>query len=144
MAEKTPPAGPDLTQGVDIALVKEGEIFAGHVGDTNIAVVRRGNDLLAVTAKCTHYSGNLQRGLVDGDTIRCPLHHACFSLRTGEALLAPAFDPIACWRVDRDGDRLYVRERIEASATTRAAHGPGPKSIVIIGGGAAGFAAAEM
>src|SRR4030095_15360452 len=77
--------------------------------------------------------------------VRCPLHHACFSLRTGEAVRAPALDPIACWRVDREGDRLFVREKLAAQphpAETRRA--PAPSSIVIVGGGAAGLAGAGM
>src|SRR5262249_3448840 len=86
----------------------------------------------AVGATCTHYSGPLAEGLIVGDTVRCPLHHACFSLRTGEALRAPAFDPIPCWRVERTGDTLFIREKVSA-----------PSSVVIVGGGAAGFSAAD-
>ena len=63
--------------------------------------------LFAVGALCTHYHAPLADGLIVGDTVRCPMHHACFSLRTGEALRAPALDPIACWRVERVGDTVY-------------------------------------
>ena len=63
-----------------------------------------------------HYHGALADGLIVGDTVRCPLHHACFSLRTGEAISAPALDPIACWRVERTGDQVFVREKIAVSA----------------------------
>jgi NADPH-dependent 2,4-dienoyl-CoA reductase/sulfur reductase-like enzyme len=88
-----------------------------------------------------------------GDTVRCPLHHACFSLRTGEALRAPALNPIATWDVEaRDGKVFVLRERDAADgATPTAAVGArsasakkSPASIVIVGGGAAGNAAAEM
>lgn len=143
MATKRDVTGPDLTQGIESSTIPDGGMFTGHVGDDNVLIARRGAELFAVTAKCTHYSGDLGKGLVAGDTVRCPLHHSCFSLRTGEALMAPAFDPIACWRVDREGDRVFVREKLPAAAKTRA-HGMLPTSIVIIGGGAAGFAAAEM
>ena len=105
----------------------------------------RASELFAVGANCTHYRGPLAEGLVVGDTIRCPLHHACFSLRTGEALRAPALDPIACWRVEREGDRIFVRDKMQAAQRAPAIPtSTRPSSIVIVGGGAAGVAAAEM
>ena len=90
-------------------------MILGHVGDKDVVLVRSGSELFAVGANCTHYRGPLAEGLVVGDTIRCPLHHACFSLRTGEALRAPALDPIACWRVEREGDRIFVREKMQTA-----------------------------
>jgi apoptosis-inducing factor 3 len=78
-------------------------------------------------------------------TVRCPWHHACFSLRTGEALRAPALNPVACWRVEQSDRTIYVREKLDPAAPpVRTAERAGPASIVIIGGGAAGNAAAEM
>ena len=118
-------------------------MILGHVGDKDVIVVRSGTGLFAVGANCTHYRGPLAEGLVVGDTIRCPLHHACFSLRTGEALRAPALDPIACWRVEREGDRIFVREKIQTTEPTLSIP-TRPSSMVIVGGGAAGVAAAEM
>jgi apoptosis-inducing factor 3 len=76
------------------------------------------------------YHGSLASGLIVDDTIRCPLHHACFSLRTGVALRAPALDPIAYWRVERVGTRLVAREKL-AAAPAQAI--PPPSSVVIIG-----------
>jgi nitrite reductase/ring-hydroxylating ferredoxin subunit len=137
---------PDLAQGIDAASVADGGMLLGRVGDEDVVVARVGNDWFAVGAKCTHYRGPLAEGLLVGDTVRCPLHHACFSLRTGEALRAPAFDPIACWRVDREGDRVFVREKLPqpqpAASSTAPAHAP--SSVIIVGGGAAGSAAADM
>jgi apoptosis-inducing factor 3 len=78
---------------------------------------------------------------VDG-TVRCPWHHACFSLKDGEALRAPALDPIICWRVEKLGDKVFVREKLPPPAPRRGAEGP--SSVVIVGGGAAGLAAADM
>jgi NADPH-dependent 2,4-dienoyl-CoA reductase/sulfur reductase-like enzyme len=108
--------------------------------------VRRGNDFYAVGATCTHYSGPLAEGLVVGDTVRCPWHHACFSLKTGEAVQAPAFSPLPCWKVERRGDKLFVQDKKEPEQPHRTAGVPReelPARIVIVGGGAAGFAAAE-
>src|SRR6185369_13393236 len=111
----------------------------------DVLLLRRGNELFAFGAQCTHYHGPLAEGLVVGDTVRCPWHHACFSLRTGEALRAPALDPIPCWRVERVGDEVFVREKVTQPVSPPAAKARGlPESVVIVGGGAAGLAAAEM
>ena len=121
----------------------DGGMIHGHVGDDEVLLARSGGEYFAVGARCTHYKGRLDRGLVVGDTVRCPLHHACFSLRTGEALRAPAFDPIKRWRVEVAGETIFVREKI-AGAPALPKPGASPESILIIGGGAAGSAAADM
>jgi NADPH-dependent 2,4-dienoyl-CoA reductase/sulfur reductase-like enzyme/nitrite reductase/ring-hydroxylating ferredoxin subunit len=143
---QTNPAGPDLAQGVPVDSLSEGSMLAGHVGEEPVLLVRRGDDFFAVGATCTHYGGPLAEGLVVGDTVRCPWHHACFSLKTGEALHAPAFSPLACWEVERRDNRIFVqhkKELVEPRRTAGATPGGLPAKIVIVGGGAAGFAAAE-
>jgi NADPH-dependent 2,4-dienoyl-CoA reductase/sulfur reductase-like enzyme/nitrite reductase/ring-hydroxylating ferredoxin subunit len=145
MASQQLVRGPDLSLGVALSEIPDGATLAGRVGDDPILVSRRGADFFAVSGACTHYGGHLADGLIEGDHAHCPLHHACFSLRTGEALVAPAFDPLPRWRVDIEGDRLFVRVKLEAqqnASPSGASHHPG--RIVIVGGGAAGFAAAEM
>jgi NADPH-dependent 2,4-dienoyl-CoA reductase/sulfur reductase-like enzyme/nitrite reductase/ring-hydroxylating ferredoxin subunit len=138
---------PDLAAGVAIDRVPEGGMIHGKVGNENVVLARRGTEIFAVGATCTHYGGPLGRGLVVNDTVRCPLHHACFSLRTGEALRGPAFDPIPHWRVEHLGDSVFVREKLTApirrpmAASTRGQKLPA--SVVIVGGGGAGLAAAD-
>ena len=145
MAEqKKAPAGPDLTKGIPATDLRASGHLAGHVGDAEVLLVQLGSDVVAVGARCTHYKGPLAEGLVVGDTVRCPWHHACFNLRTGEPVRAPALDPIECWRVERNGDRLIVREKLPAAAARRTSASSAPASVVIAGGGAAGLAAAEM
>jgi apoptosis-inducing factor 3 len=137
--------GPDLTQGVSIATLADGAMLAGHVGDDAVLLARRGNAFFAIGATCTHYSGPLADGLMVDDTVRCPWHHACFSLRTGEALHAPALSPVACWTTEQRDGNVYVREKVERTPRIRVTPRPeSPQHIVIVGGGAAGFAAAEM
>jgi NADPH-dependent 2,4-dienoyl-CoA reductase/sulfur reductase-like enzyme/nitrite reductase/ring-hydroxylating ferredoxin subunit len=126
------PKGPDLATGVSAASLKDGEPLLGHVGDDAVIVVKRGAEIFAVSATCTHYGGPLAEGLVVGDTIRCPWHHASFNLRTGRVLAPPARDHLTCFAVERDGDKVRVR-------SNRAV----PQNIVIVGGGPAAQVAAE-
>jgi NADPH-dependent 2,4-dienoyl-CoA reductase/sulfur reductase-like enzyme/nitrite reductase/ring-hydroxylating ferredoxin subunit len=134
----------DLSKGIATSTLADGGMILGRVGDEEVVLARSGDELFAVRAQCAHYRGPLVEGLIVGDTVRCPWHHACFSLRTGEALRAPALDPIPCWRVDREGDRVFVREKLAARPASPLTTGQLPSSIVIVGGGAAGVAAAEM
>jgi NADPH-dependent 2,4-dienoyl-CoA reductase/sulfur reductase-like enzyme/nitrite reductase/ring-hydroxylating ferredoxin subunit len=138
------PAGPDLTKGVALADFADGKLL-GHVGSDEVLLVRSGDDVFAIDAHCTHYHGPLVDGLVAGDSVRCPWHHACFDLRTGEAVRAPALSPVGCWRVDERDGRIFVTDKLEQPTPRgKRATAQAPKQIVIVGGGAAGFAAAEM
>jgi len=120
-------------------------MVAGRVDADDVILTRRGDALFAVGAHCTHYHGPLAEGLIVGDTVRCPWHHACFSLQTGEAVRAPALDPTACWRVERIGDTVFVREKLPEPAARRLEDvGVVPTSVVIVGGGGSGLAAADM
>ena len=119
-AEQSKPGGPDLGRGIPFGDVPDGSMLAGHVGDDAVLLVRRGKELFAIGATCTHYGGPLAEGLVIGDTVRCPWHHACFSLRTGEAVGAPAFNPVSCWRVETRDGKAFVQDKIEQPANARS------------------------
>ena len=140
-----PISGPDFALGVAATDVKDGEMLLGHAYGEPMILVRRGSELFAVGAVCTHWNGPLDEGLLVDDTVRCPWHHAAFSLRTGEAVRAPALKPVSTWQVDEDDGRIYVRDRAPDTAPPAPAATTGtPRSIVIIGGGAAGSAAAAI
>jgi NADPH-dependent 2,4-dienoyl-CoA reductase/sulfur reductase-like enzyme/nitrite reductase/ring-hydroxylating ferredoxin subunit len=143
MSEPNPPAR-DLAQGVPLASLPPGGMVAGRVGDEDVLLARVGDEFLAVDGSCTHYHGPLAQGLLVGDTVRCPWHHACFSLRSGEALRAPAFAPLGCWSTEVRGDKVVVLHRQPTPGKPPLQASPAlPQDIVIVGGGAAGFAAAE-
>ena len=144
-AEQSKPQGPDLAQGIPLGDVPDGGMVGGHVGDDAVLLARRGDEFFAIGATCSHYGGPLAEGLMVDDTVRCPWHHARFSLRSGEAVGAPAFNPMACWRVEKRDGKVFVREKIAPADRRRSAPASGkPERVVIVGGGAAGFAAAEM
>jgi apoptosis-inducing factor 3 len=138
---------PDLTGGIPLTdLAATGKIV-GKVGEDEVLVVKHGDECFAIGAHCTHYKGPLVDGIVVGDTVRCPWHHACFSLRSGEVLRPPALEPVARWRVEQSGGRIVVREKLPEAEprTPKAAEKQAwPDSVLIVGGGAAGLVAADV
>jgi NADPH-dependent 2,4-dienoyl-CoA reductase/sulfur reductase-like enzyme/nitrite reductase/ring-hydroxylating ferredoxin subunit len=134
-------SGPDLSQGVRLTDIPEGGTLLGHAEGEAVLLVRRKADVFAVGATCTHYGGPLAEGLVVGDEVRCPWHHACFSLRTGDAVGGPALNPIMCFDLEQKNGKVVVLGK-RAPATVRRGAG-GPSSVVIVGAGAAGNACAE-
>ncbi|MGA0601235.1 FAD-dependent oxidoreductase [Caulobacter sp. KR2-114] len=146
--ENDGPAGPDLTAGFVAAGIAEGGCLVGHVGEDAVLVARVDGELLAVGATCTHYQGPLGEGLIVDGEVRCPWHHARFCLRTGEAVGAPAIDPLRRWTVRTEGAQARVTADEPAAAEPKASrHRPAvdrPRRVLVVGGGAAGFAAAEL
>jgi NADPH-dependent 2,4-dienoyl-CoA reductase/sulfur reductase-like enzyme/nitrite reductase/ring-hydroxylating ferredoxin subunit len=134
---------PDLAKGIPSGDLPEGGKLVGRLGEDEVLLARVGGALFAIGAHCTHYHGPLGEGLIVGETVRCPWHHAHFCLRTGEALAAPAIDPVKCWTV-READGVVRVEAQAAGAATRGrAKAAAPRRVVVVGGGAGGFAAAE-
>ena len=120
-AEQSGPKGPDLSEGIGLVDIADGGMVGGHVGDDAVLLARRGSELFAIGATCSHYGGPLAEGLIVAETVRCPWHHACFSLRTGEAVAAPAFNPMPCWRVETREGKAFVREKIDRAREHKAA-----------------------
>jgi NADPH-dependent 2,4-dienoyl-CoA reductase/sulfur reductase-like enzyme/nitrite reductase/ring-hydroxylating ferredoxin subunit len=143
MGNPTSASGPDLTQGIGIDDLPPAGMLLGRVGDQPVLLVRRRERFFALGATCTHYSGPLAEGVADDDTVRCPWHHACFSLETGEAVRAPALSALPCWSVEQRDGKVFVRDRKPAETAKTLPASTAPQKIVIVGGGAAGFAAAE-
>jgi NADPH-dependent 2,4-dienoyl-CoA reductase/sulfur reductase-like enzyme/nitrite reductase/ring-hydroxylating ferredoxin subunit len=147
MDESKSDNAPDLTRGISLADLGQTGKIVGKVGDAEVLVVKQGQECFAIGAHCTHYKGPLVDGLVVGDTVRCPWHHACFSLRSGEPLRPPALDPVPRWRVEQTDGRIVVREKLpdfEPKRPTASEKQSWPESVVIVGGGAAGLVAADV
>jgi len=133
--------GPDLTQGCEQSEIPEDGSLLGHAHGETVLLVRHGGEVFAVAPTCTHYGGPLAEGLVTDGQVRCPWHHACFDLRTGEAVGPPALSPLRRWAVERRGSRILVGQPLPPPSprSSRSAL----ESVVIVGAGAAGNAAAE-
>jgi apoptosis-inducing factor 3 len=138
---------PNLVEGIALARIPDGGMVSGKVGDEDVLLARCGDDVFAVGAKCSHYGANLAKGLLVDDQIRCPWHHACFSLRTGKVLRRPALEPLVCWEVERRDDNVFVRQKQplprQNNVRSKQASDQTPGMVVIVGGGAAGLSAAD-
>lgn len=100
-----------MNEWVDVCLRSElppgsHKVVAGPEED--ILVVNADGVILAVTDQCTHQELPLSGGSIDGDIITCPWHHAEFCLKTGEALSAPAYEPVGCHDIQVIGDLIQV------------------------------------
>jgi NADPH-dependent 2,4-dienoyl-CoA reductase/sulfur reductase-like enzyme/nitrite reductase/ring-hydroxylating ferredoxin subunit len=133
---------PDLELGIAAADFDRRPMLVGRVGTEQVLVVKSGNEYFAVSALCTHYHGHLVDGLLVDGTIRCPWHHACFDLKTGAVKRGPALDPLERWQVDRQEDRIFVRRQLPRTGNAPYSADMQPESVVIVGAGAAGLAAA--
>lgn len=139
MGDAAPLTGPDLDKGVPASSLAEGKPLLGHSGGEAVMLVQTNGKVYATAATCSHYGGPLAEGLVVGDKVHCPWHHACFDLETGLGL-GPGLTPIACFDVVNQGGLVSVRKKRDPY---QAKPVPGPSSVVIVGGGAAGAACAE-
>jgi NADPH-dependent 2,4-dienoyl-CoA reductase/sulfur reductase-like enzyme/nitrite reductase/ring-hydroxylating ferredoxin subunit len=143
LAESGGATGPDFSQGIGLGEIPDEGTIAGRVGDDPVLLSRLGGELFAIGGACTHYGGHLGEGISGGSTVRCPLHHACFDLRTGAVLRAPALDPVDRWQVEVEGGRAFVRRKADQPEKTTAPIDSAIQKIVVIGGGAAGLACAK-
>jgi len=144
----------DLAAGIGSDELEEGSMIEGTFRGERVLIARVDGIAYAVGGLCTHYGASLAGGLLVDDTVRCPLHHACFNLRTGDAQCGPALAALPTYDVTEADGLVQVRDKkpapepkhsmCTAEQTTSLPNREAPRSIVIVGTGAAGTAAAEM
>jgi NADPH-dependent 2,4-dienoyl-CoA reductase/sulfur reductase-like enzyme/nitrite reductase/ring-hydroxylating ferredoxin subunit len=136
--------GPDLAEeGIPANDLELDIPVKGQVDGNQVIVVRTAAGLCAVAGSCTHYHGPLGDGLCVDGQVRCPWHHARFDLSTGEAVGGPALNPLKVYRAEERDGKVFVEGPVETSPPQRTPP-VSPDSVVIVGSGAAGAAAAEM
>src|SRR5687768_8537354 len=127
--------------------LKDGEMTQVAAGGTEILLARVHGTCFAVGAHCTHYGAPLVEGVLSGSRIVCPWHHACFDVKTGDLEEPPAFDALPRFDVRVDADQIYVQvpENAPDRRTPRMTkrERSDDRQFVILGGGAAGFMAAQ-
>ena len=90
----------------DVALTSAVRVV---IDDVPIALVKDSSgNIFAIGDTCTHGDISLSEGFVDDETIECWAHGSQFSLRTGEALTLPAYEPVPVFAVTIEGDDVYL------------------------------------
>lgn len=112
-----------------------------ELGKEEIFLIRDGNRVFACSNSCPHYGGPFDKGLVRGHHVTCPFHNASFNLEDGSLVTPPALDDLPLYEVRvENGDVMIGRKQIPS---IRMPTGVDSRSVVIVGGGAAGNAACE-
>lgn len=128
----------DLSSGIASADLGEGQIIAGQADGIDMVLVRQDGRVCALSALCTHLKAPLADGIVANGTIRCPWHHARFNIETGEAVGAPAFEPLNSFEVVEEDGRVRVKTTPKPTEATSDTPIPDIGNVVIVGAGGAG------
>jgi NADPH-dependent 2,4-dienoyl-CoA reductase/sulfur reductase-like enzyme/nitrite reductase/ring-hydroxylating ferredoxin subunit len=127
--------------------IADGEMKEVQVGSTPVLLARVDGRCYALAAHCTHYGAPLAEGYLSGDRIVCPWHHACFNARTGALEEPPALDSVENYPIRIEDDNIFVDlpegapDRRTPPMAKRDADDT--RTFAIIGGGAAGYMAAQ-
>jgi NADPH-dependent 2,4-dienoyl-CoA reductase/sulfur reductase-like enzyme/nitrite reductase/ring-hydroxylating ferredoxin subunit len=121
--------------------VSEGQIFPTYISRKRILLCRVNGRVFAVSSRCTHQSGDLSLGFLNGYNLVCPMHGAEFDIRSGNLVNPPGFHPLSSYQTTEDSGKIYISlpktQKIHSSKTTDS------RIFLIIGAGAAGMSAAE-
>ncbi len=139
-----------MTQQATVAQtgdLQNGEMKQVQVGETDVLLAKIDGDFYATHLYCTHLGANLSDGVLVGQQVMCPFHHACFDLTSGRYTEPPAIDDLPSFEVRVEGDDVIVsvpddapEEVTPAMADVGSSDG---RRFVILGAGAAGGIAAE-
>ncbi|WP_080238232.1 apoptosis inducing factor family protein [Spirosoma rigui] len=124
----------------------DGQLKEVRVGDTDVLLARADGQFYALHPKCSHYQAPLAKGALNGNRLVCPWHNACFDIRTGNRLEAPALNGLPTHEVRIEGDQVFVRLTTEKESRENPMAAPddaNAETCVIVGGGGAGAFAAE-
>lgn len=129
--------------------LSEGQMRQFSVLGKEILLARVGDSFSAIAAHCSHYGAPLVQGVLHEGRVVCPWHNACFEVSSGVQLEPPGQDDLAQYVIEVEAGTVYVTLPMpEAQKATpslaEADLQSDRRTFVIIGGGAAGSAAAQM
>src|SRR5688500_9470661 len=131
----------------DAGDIADGEMREATAGETKVLLVKVDGELHALSPTCTHYGASLAKGSLSNGRIICPWHHACYDATSGKMIDPPALDDLCHADVTIEDNVVYVTlpddwsDRREPAMVKRDSSNT--KQFIIVGGGAAGYAAAQ-
>jgi NADPH-dependent 2,4-dienoyl-CoA reductase/sulfur reductase-like enzyme/nitrite reductase/ring-hydroxylating ferredoxin subunit len=128
--------------------LQDGDMKQVEVGGLKILLTRLDGTFFAMGGECSHYGGPLAEGVLSGMHVTCPWHQARFHIKTGELASPPALDSMARFETTVERDQVLVILPESATGTIPPAMvkrdaKADSRTFVILGGGAAGNAAAQ-
>ncbi|KAJ1351357.1 hypothetical protein KIN20_007350 [Parelaphostrongylus tenuis] len=136
----------DTSSNVNEVLGKTSEVPPGtkkmfYLREKPILVINDDGNLYAITGICSHYKNPLEDGVYSKGRIRCPLHGACFNVKTGDIEDYPGFDSLYSYEVeDIDGDLILNTTENQLANTRRTRKSTvtllsDDFPIIVVGGG---------
>lgn len=132
----------------DVDDLRDGEMKEVLAGTAKVLLSKIHGEFYATSHLCTHYKAPLVKGTISSDgRVMCPWHGACFNVTTGDIEDAPAVDGLASFTTIVRGSKVFIDATIEQIKVGRkkgkCVKSKSNECVVIIGGGAGGFQAAE-
>lgn len=126
-----------------LADLQPGSMRQVTAAGVEILLARVGDTVWASSAKCIHYGGPLAEGVLHGDRVVCPWHHAVFDVTTGRQLEPPGCGDLQTFPVRVADGKVWVRLEAPSPATPAAKPAYNDdRLMVVVGAGAAGSSAA--
>jgi nitrite reductase/ring-hydroxylating ferredoxin subunit len=91
--------------------IPEGKMRKVIVGGQQVLVVNVKGQYYAIGNVCTHLGGPLDRGILEGQEVQCPLHGSHFDVTTGQVKKGPATRPEPVYDVSVEAGNILVRPK---------------------------------
>ncbi len=129
-----------------IKAIAEGELKEGvpsviEVEEKKVLLIRSEGRIYACGNECSHYHAPLSDGLVAGHVVTCPWHNARFDLRDGRLVAPPGLNGIPSYETRVEEGQVWIRQT--GKGLIPMPEGEDDRTMLIVGAGAAGNAAAE-
>ncbi len=98
----------DFIKVAELNDLDNGELMAVEVYAEPVCLAKVEGSIYAFTDNCTHISGPLNEGELDGEVLTCPWHGAQFNVCTGKVLRGPARQDIQTYPVRVEGNSILI------------------------------------